>query len=166
MEATLAAFGFLALFAVAGAPALSALGVSLEAFRIAGGIVLFLFALRLIFGEPKHQSDLASVSSLAQTAVFPLAIPSLASPGAMLAATLTSFGAGGEGLGPLLTLALLAAVMLTALALLLAASPIHRVIGDAGAGAISRIMGVVLAAVAVEEVLGAFVSLGALPAIA
>lgn len=163
LEAVGVAFAVLAGFALGGRPLLSLLDVSIESFRAAGGVVLFLFALTLIFGDPKHERDLASAGDLAQTAVFPLAIPSLASPGAMLAATLLAQGGAPGAPGPAATLALLAAVLALAAAILIAAGPLHQAIGDAGAAAISRVMGMILAAVAADEVLGALARMGALP---
>ena len=160
MLAVLTAFGVLAGFATLGRDLLALLEISPESFRIAGGTVLFLFALTLIFGEPKHERDLASRRDIGQAAVFPVAIPSIASPGAMLTATLLAEGEGWAG--AVTTLALLAAVMAATFAILLAAGPLHRVIGDAGAAAISRVMGMILAAIAVDEVLRALVHIGAL----
>jgi multiple antibiotic resistance protein len=155
------AFIVLSGFALIGRDVLDLLDISPESFRIAGGLILFLFALTLVFGEPKHEKDLAGQRDLSQAAVFPLAIPSIASPGAMLAATLLAEEDGAAG-GPLGVIALLAAVMAATLAILLAGPALHRVIGDAGAAAISRVMGMILGAIAVDEVLRAFVHIGAL----
>jgi len=161
IEAVVVAFGVLAVFCLFGGAVLRGLDISVESFRIAGGMVLFLFALTLIFGESKHERDLASAGSIAQSAVFPLAMPSLASPGAMLTVTLLA-EEDQRSVGILWTLGLLAGVMLTALAILLLSGPLHRVIGDAGAAVISRVMGMILAAIAVNEVLLGFVHIGAL----
>jgi multiple antibiotic resistance protein len=158
----LTAFGVLAGFALFGRGLLDLLDISPESFRIAGGLILFLFALTLVFGEPKHERDLASRRDLGQAAVFPLAIPSIASPGAMLTATLLAEGDGVSAAGAVV--AMLAAVLLATFAILLAARPIHRIIGDAGAAVISRIMGMILAAVAVDEVLRALVHIGVIGA--
>lgn len=160
--AVLTAFLVLAGFALFGRDLLALLDISPESFRIAGGMVLFLFALTLILGEPKHERDLAARSDIGQAAVFPVAIPSIASPGAMLTATLLAESEGGAVHGPLGMLALLAAVMAATLVILLLATPLHRVIGDAGAAVISRVMGMILAAIAVDEVLRALVHIGAL----
>lgn len=160
--AVLTAFLVLALFAAVGRQFLDLIDISVESFRIAGGMVLFLFGLTLIFGQPKHEADLASSEGVGQTAVFPIAIPSIASPGAMLTATLLAGGGGDGGLGRLGVIALLAAVMAVTLAILMAAGPLHRVIGDAGAAAITRVMGMILTAIAVDEVLKALIHIGAL----
>ena len=85
-KAIIAAAGILLFFTIAGEYVLSAMGIPLSAFEIAGGIVLFLFALTMIFGEGKARSELRMAKSVTETAIFPLAVPSIASPGAMLAA--------------------------------------------------------------------------------
>jgi len=75
-------------FVIAGELILTAMAIPLEAFQIAGGIVLFLFALTMIFGESKPGADTRLAEGRTETAIFPLAVPSIASPGAMLAAVL------------------------------------------------------------------------------
>lgn len=79
----------LAFFVVAGELILTAMSIPLSAFQIAGGVILFLFALKMIFGDSKPEEELKLYGKdCHETAVFPLAIPSIASPGAMLAAEL------------------------------------------------------------------------------
>lgn len=137
---------------VVGQLLLSAMGIRLVSFQIGGGIVLFLFGLQMIFGagpvggekEPGH--DLA---------VFPLAIPATATPGAILAVILLT----DNGLYSVPTQAMTAAVMLlvlgVTLALLLLSTQIMRVLGNSGASILTRIMGMVLAAFSVELVMDA-----------
>jgi multiple antibiotic resistance protein len=128
----------------------------LPAFQVAGGIVLFLFALTMIFGEGKPEEEIQSARSAANdmdAAIFPLAIPSLASPGAMLAAVLLTENSKFPVREQAITTAIMLSVLLVALALMLGASRVHRWIGDGGASIISRVMGLVLASVAVSNVL-------------
>jgi multiple antibiotic resistance protein len=165
VRAVLTAFCVLAGFMLFGRAVLDALDISLISFEIAGGLVLFVFALQLIFADPKHERDLAAHRNPAEAAVFPLAIPSLASPGAMLTATLTAEEVGSGISGAATGLAMLGAVMASALAILWMAEPLHARIGDAGAALISRVMGMILAAIAVNEVLRALGQLGVIPAI-
>jgi len=73
---------------MAGEVILTAISIPLPAFQITGGIVLFLFALTMIFGESKPEEEVKLVRSARDTAVFPLAVPSIAGPGAMLAAVM------------------------------------------------------------------------------
>ena len=75
-------------FIVLGEIILNAIDIPLPIFQIAGGIVLFLFALTMIFGESKPEEEMSHIKSKDDKAVFPLAMPSLASPGAILAAIL------------------------------------------------------------------------------
>lgn len=90
LRATAASFVVLLFFVVAGQALLQAMEIDLDAFQIAGSIVLFLFALTMIFGEPKAQSEEKEIAtSDVDRSIYPLAIPSIASPGAMLARCLT-----------------------------------------------------------------------------
>lgn len=162
-SAVLIAFLVLMSFILIGQLVLDALGIALPSFQIAGGIVLFLFALRMIFGPGKPEEDLQS-SNHAQTAVFPVAIPSIASPGAMLAVVILTDNNRFSVAEQAVTAGLMALVLLATLVILLAANPLHRLIGDAGASVVSRVMGMVLAAVAVDAVLAGFVSIGVVPA--
>lgn len=144
----------LVFFVAAGEPILRAIDVPLSAFQIAGGIVLFLFALTMIFGPGKPESELAMIEGKADPAVFPLAVPSIASPGAMLAAVLLT----QNDLHGVVEQVQITCVMLTVLfvtwVLLRASGRIHRVVGNSGASVISRVMGLLLAAVAASNVLG------------
>ena len=151
--ASLAAAGILLFFAIAGELVLTAMGIPLPAFQIAGGIVLFLFALSMIFGESKPEEELKIVKAHNETAIFPLAVPSIAGPGAMLACVLLTENARFNLWEQVQTVAMMLAVLLVNLILMLAASSVHRVIGNAGASVISRVMGLILASVAVTNAL-------------
>ena len=140
-------------FVVAGELVLDALGIPLPAFQIAGGIVLFLFAMTMIFGESKPEQELKMGGAGRDAAVFPLAIPSIASPGAMLAAVLQTENASYTLFEQAQIVGVMLAVLLVVLVLLLMSSSIHRLIGTAGASVISRVMWMILASVAVASVL-------------
>lgn len=163
LRAVAISFVVLALFIAAGQIVLDALGLALPSFQIAGGIVLFLFALSMIFGHSKPEDEIAEAERVRQTSVFPVAIPSIASPGAMLAVVVLTDNDRFSVAHQLVTGALMALVLVATLAILLAAVPLYRVLGSTGAAVISRVMGMVLAAVAVDAVLRAFVAVGALP---
>ena len=143
----------LTFFVVAGEIVLTAIEIPLAAFQIAGGIVLFLFALTMIFGDSKPEEEIQMLSKVNETAVFPLAVPSLASPGAMLAAVLLTENSRYSLLEQTITTVSMLCVLLVAMVLMLAASMVHRLIGDSGASIISRVMGLILASVAVSNVL-------------
>lgn len=151
--ATLASAGILVFFVVVGEVILSAMDIPLAAFQISGGIVLFLFALTMIFGESKPEQEVKLATSASDTAIFPLAIPSIAGPGAMLAAVLLTENARYGILEQIQITATMLAVLVVVLLLMLGASWIHRFIGNSGAGVISRVMGLILASVATANTL-------------
>jgi len=135
------------------------MGISLEAFRIFGGLLLFLLALEMVFaresGTRTSSGEAAESRRRADISVFPLAFPFIAGPGA-LATILLWFGplhlAGQAVLfGALLAAAAL--VLAIALALMLLADPLMRVIGVTGANVAARLLGVILGALAVQFVL-------------
>lgn len=163
IRAVIVSFVVLTLFIVLGQVVLDALGLALPAFQIAGGIVLFLFALTMIFGHSKPEEEIAEAERVRQTSVFPVAIPSIASPGAMLTVVILTDNDRFAIAHQAVTTALMALVLAVTLGIMLAASPLLRVIGTTGAAVISRVMGMLLAAVAVDAVLRAFVSIGVLP---
>ncbi|HYM43677.1 MAG TPA: MarC family protein [Steroidobacteraceae bacterium] len=151
--------GILGLFAFGGAAFLQLMGISLEAFRIFGGLLLFLLALEMVFaresGARTSSDEAAENRRRADIAVFPLAFPFIAGPAA-LATILLWFGRiqlpaqAGLFAGLMVAAALVLAVVL---ALLWVAEPVMRVIGVTGANVASRLLGVVLGALAVQFVL-------------
>ena len=149
-------------FIIGGQILLQALGISLPSFQIAGSVVLFLFALTMIFGEPKSEvevAEAASVEHVRRVAVYPLAIPSIASPGAMLGAVLLNDSPHfllGEHLTSVATTVV---VLVATLVLLLAAGRVYKLIGELGVSVLGRIMGLILAAVAVNNMLDAISTL-------
>ncbi|MCU7960400.1 MAG: MarC family protein [gamma proteobacterium symbiont of Bathyaustriella thionipta] len=153
LKATFVSAMILLFFIVAGEPVLTAIDIPLSAFQIAGGIVLFLFALTMIFGDSKPDQEVKLVKSVAETAIFPLAVPSIASPGAMLAAVLLTENNQFNLWEQTQTAAMMLSVLLVVLLLMLAASWIYRFIGNSGASIISRVMGLILASVATASVL-------------
>ncbi|MAD46768.1 MAG: MarC family transcriptional regulator [Oceanospirillaceae bacterium] len=151
--ATLFAALILLFFVIAGEIILDAINIPLSAFQIAGGIVLFLFALTMIFGEGKPEGEKRFIKDGKETAIFPLAVPSIASPGAMLGAVLMTENNRFSLLEQSQTTMMILAVLAIVLVLLLLASYVHRIIGDAGASIVSRVMGLILASVAVNNIL-------------
>jgi len=144
----------LALFALAGAWFIATMGISMAAFRIAGGVMLFLIALEMVFaresGTKTTSEEKTEAQERADISVFPLAFPFIAGPGA-LATVLLTFGTlkpdWALTLGLLVVIAL---VLLITLALLLLTPLVNRVMGVTGAHVVSRLAGVVLAALAVQ----------------
>jgi multiple antibiotic resistance protein len=154
LYAVLVAFAVLVFFVFAGAFVLQKMNVPIRAFQIAGGILLFLVALDMIRGDVRAGPQDAEQSHFG-LAVYPLAIPKIAGPGAMLTAILLTDDDRFNPLGQLVTVGVLALVLLIQLVVLIAAVPISRLIGVAGANVAGRVMGMLLAALSVSMVLSA-----------
>jgi len=153
LRATIAAFVVLLFFVVAGQALLQAMEIDLDAFQIAGSVVLFLFALTMIFGEPKAAAEERDLeTSDVDRSIYPLAIPSIASPGAMLAVVSLTDNSKFNLAEQAETVAQMTLILAVTLVLMLLASRIIKIIGDAGASVISRVMGLILASVAVNGI--------------
>jgi len=156
IRGTVTAAGILAVFAIAGASILNILGISLGAFRIAGGLLLFWIAFEMIF-EKRHERQEKSAERaitkdhISNVAVFPLAIPLIAGPGAISAVILLagSFYAPVERAG-LIGVIIAASVVL--FAFLVIAERIDQFLGDTGRTILTRLLGVILAALSVQFV--------------
>ena len=153
VRAVIVATLVLLFFILVGEPLLESLQIPLPAFQVAGGIVLFIFALTMIFGESKPDEEVHMVRSGNHSAIFPLAIPSIASPGAMMAVVLLTENHQFSVAEQMITTAMLLLVMAVTLTLMLLAPIIQRVIGESGASVISRVMGLILASVATNSIL-------------
>lgn len=140
-------------FMIAGELILNAMEIPLPAFQISGGIILFLFALSMIFGEGKSEQETRLAEAHHETAVFPIAVPSIAGPGAMLTVVLLTENAKFDIWQQVQTSFVLMSVLLVVLLLMLLAGRIDRFIGKAGASVISRVMGLILASAATANVL-------------
>lgn len=153
LMATLVSTLVLVFFVVAGELILNSMTIPLSAFQISGGLVLFLFALSMIFGESKPEEETRLAKNHNETAIFPLAVPSIAGPGAMLASVLMTEDAKYDLWQQTQTALVMVSVLIITLLMMLVASQIHRLIGNAGASVISRVMGIILAAVATSNTL-------------
>lgn len=145
------------LFALGGKLFLSTLGISLDAFRIFGGLLLFLIALEMVFaresGSRTSSREQEEGKQKTDISVFPLAFPFIAGPGS-LATILLAFGAAARD--PLLFSGLMLCVLVALVCVLLtlyAASPLMKMMGVTGANVVNRIFGVVLGALAVQYVI-------------
>ena len=153
-KAALIALSICVLFALVGAKFLDVMGISLSSFRIAGGTLLFLIALEMVFARTSGTRSTTPEKEEAKTrediSVFPLAFPFIAGPGALATILLTA----GElwGKPPLFAgfLAVVALVMAICWGLMLATPRLMRVLGVTGANVTSRLSGVILAALAVQ----------------
>lgn len=144
-------------FALFGADLLDALHIELDAFRIAGGIMLFLIALDMVFEKRTQRRETRAEKvrenpRIEDVAVFPMAMPMLAGPGAIASVMLLESTAAGLE-GTLVVLAALAAVLALTLLALVAASPLMRLFGAQVETVITRLLGVLLAALAAQYVI-------------
>jgi len=152
--ATLVSAAVLIFFVVIGEIILKALSIPLPAFQISGGIVLFLFSLSMIFGDSKPEEELKLfVKSDKQTAIYPIAVPSIASPGAILTAVLLTENAIFSIWEQLQTVLVMLLVLIVVYVLMLLSGYISKVIGSSGASVISRVMGLILSAIATTNIL-------------
>lgn len=155
--ATITSAIILLFFIVMGEIMLTALSIPLPAFQISGGIVLFLFALNMIFGDSKPEEEIKTLDkSHKETAIFPLAMPSIASPGAMLAAVLLTKNTVYTVWEQVQTGLVMLSVLVIVYILLLLSGFISRVIGTSGASVISRVMGLILSSIATTNILIGF----------
>ena len=151
------ASGILLFFALFGEDLLRALGVSLAAFRIAGGIMLFLIALEMVFERrterrEKRADEINATPEHDDISVFPMAIPMIAGPGSI--ASIMLLMARSNGLDQsLVVLGALAAILVLTLVALLTAGPLMRLLGHRIEAMITRILGVILAALAAQFVI-------------
>ena len=155
LKGTLIAAGILLFFALFGEAVLRHFGISLAALRTAGGILLLLIAIDLVFARGSGATTTTDEENKeavakADISVFPLATPLIAGPGAIGAAILLVADAQGEPALIATVVAALLAVLLLNFLLMLAASQVQRLLGVTGLHVVSRVIGVILAALAVQ----------------
>ncbi|NLS28907.1 hypothetical protein S2M10_39200 [Sphingomonas sp. S2M10] len=143
-------------FALFGEPLLRALGISLNAFRIAGGIMLFLIALEMVFEKRterrEDRAEKVKAEDPVDISIFPMAMPMIAGPGSIASVMLLMAQSKGIEQSLVVLSAMLAVLLLCVLALL-AAGPIMRIVGAKIEAVVSRLLGVLLAALAVQFVI-------------
>ena len=154
------------LFAAGGGEVLRLLGIGLPAFRIAGGLLLFLIAIEMVFGKRGKRRERAAERALSERAqdddsdsvheiaVFPIAIPLLAGPGAIATVLLLSAGPHGDSLGGMtLLVGMLLAILVFSLALFLLASHFGGGLGPSVTLVFTRLLGILMAALAAQFIL-------------
>lgn len=154
VRATIIAFGLLAAFLFFGQYLLGVMRIEMLSFQIAGGIILFLFSLTMIFDRGGPEA--AHGDKGHDVAVFPLAMPSIAGPGALLSVVVLTDNNTHSFLQQTLTCVVLVVVLIITLILMLLGERLLKLIGRSGANILSRVMGMILAAVAVQMVYSAF----------
>ena len=157
LRATAIAAIILLIFALFGQQLLGALHIELNSFRIAGGLMLFFIAFDMVFEKRTERREqraekIAATPEIEDVSVFPMAMPMLAGPGAIAAIMLLMNEAEGWGERAEVLLALAAVLAITAAALV-AAGPLIRLLGDKVEAVITRLLGVLLAALAAQYVI-------------
>lgn len=146
----------LLVFALFGEDFLRALGVSLDAFRIAGGIMLFLIALEMVFEKRtqrrEDRAEKVKQDHVEDVSIFPMAIPMIAGPGSIASVMLAIGKSDGWAEGAVV-LGAMAAILALTLAALLAAGPLMRLVGHNVEAVVTRLLGVILAALAAQFVI-------------
>jgi len=148
-------------FAVLGEQLLGALGISLDAFRIAGGVMLFLIAFEMVFEKRTQRREdraqkIIDTPEIEDVSAFPMAMPMIAGPGTIASVMLLQAGSAGID-QTLVVLAALGSILLLTLFALLAAGPLMRLLGQRIEAVITRLLGVVLAALAAQFVIDGLV---------
>jgi multiple antibiotic resistance protein len=176
LRAVLVAFGMLAIFGIVGKPLLAVIGIGLPAFRISGGLLLFLIAVEMLFEKrterrEKRAVDTGSGSAAApggddapDPSVFPLATPLIAGPGALATMILLGGKQQGDVLGITALLSVMIGVLVLTYVFFRAGTIIERLLGHNGVVVVTRLFGILLAALAVQFVLDGLHDIGVLPA--
>ncbi|MCV2889272.1 MarC family protein [Ruegeria aquimaris] len=153
LRACLTAAAILAMFAAFGEAVLGFVGISMPAFRVAGGVLLFLTALDMLFERrTKRREDRAEAEEHADPSVFPLGIPLIAGPGSIATMILLAGQhPGAEGLATVI--AVMLAVLAVVLFLYLISGLLGRLLGKTGLNVVTRLLGMLLAALAVQFIL-------------
>ena len=154
VRSSVIAWVILMFFALLGKPMLHALGISLGSFRIAGGVMLFMIALDMVFERrtKRREERAQSIDGTPEAediSVFPMAMPMISGPGSIASAMLWVSRAD-DAAEVVIVLAAITVVVLLTLVCLLAAGPLMRMIGERIEGVITRILGVILAALAAQ----------------
>ncbi len=160
LRACLTGIGILTLFAFLGEAVLAFVGISMAAFRVAGGMLLFLTALDMLFERrTKRREGQAEEEERPDPSVFLLAIPLIAGPGSIASVILLAGQAPGIG-GMVATLGVATVVLITVFALFLTAGLLERLLGRTGINVVTRLLGMLLAALSVQFVLDGLHSFG------
>ncbi|MFK7943923.1 MAG: MarC family protein [Paracoccaceae bacterium] len=155
--------GILTLFALAGDAVLSFVGISMPAFRVAGGILLFLTALDMLFEKRTERREKRAEDTENDPSVFPLALPLIAGPGSITTIILLMDEHSGDWQGQGMVMGTMFSVLLLAFVLLLLSGPLERLLRRTGVMVVSRVLGMLLAALAVQFVFDGLAEIGVLP---
>lgn len=165
IRASIIAFTILLVFALGGATLLKVLGISLPAFRIAGGLLLFYTAFQMVFAERARQNndlatDAVAIDRVNDLAAFPLAIPLMSGPGSITAVILLDERASGTWQWQMSLVGVIIAVILLCYIVFVLSERIAHLLGKTGTVVLGRMLGVVLAALAAQFVIDGIHALG------
>jgi len=163
LRACVIAAGILTVFGLAGNAVLDSLGISLPAFRIAGGLLLFLIAVDMLFEKRTKRREDRTQDDDHDPSVFPLATPLIAGPGAMAAMILLNTGSGVTWIDKLEIHLVMLGVVLLVLAMFMIGGLIEKALGRTGILVVTRLLGMLLAALSVQFVLDGLMALGVIP---
>jgi len=161
-RAVLVSFGLLALFGLVGEQLLVGMGIGMPAFRISGGLLLFLTAIDMLFERRTARRDRQAAVERPDPSVFPLAMPLIAGPGALAAMILLTSQNSGDPTAILAIHLVMAAVLALTYGLLRAGGVIERALGPTGILVVTRLLGILLAALSVQFVVDGLRDLGVL----
>jgi multiple antibiotic resistance protein len=170
LRGVLVATGILIFFALFGNALLGLFGVSLPALRTAGGILLLLISIDMVFARhsggtgttPEEENEAETREDIS---VFPLAMPLIAGPGSISATILLTTGTGGDQVKWLLVIAAMLIILAVSYVFMLIAIPMQRLLGLTGLSVVSRIIGVLLAALSVQFIFDGIRTSGLIPGI-
>jgi len=163
IAASVISFIILIAFALFGGAILSGLGISLGAFQIAGGILLFAIAFEMIFAKRAERKEKTAKTAVTKDhihniAAFPLALPMIAGPGA-ISATILMANKNPGFLGTIVSAFVILASVIVCYGFMMAAHPIDKLLGETGRSILTRLFGVILAALAVQFVVNGIITL-------
>ena len=172
IRACLTAAGILTVFGLVGEKLLTLIGISVPAFRIAGGVLLFLTALDMLFERrtkrrenKAHEAEHHEEHDEHDPSVFPLAIPLISGPGAIASMILLVGQAGGDWRGFFVVEGIMLAVMFAAFLSLLAAGRVEKILGRTGTLVVTRLLGMLLAALAIQFIVDGIKGSGLIPSL-
>ncbi|MBO6815482.1 MAG: MarC family protein [Rhizobiaceae bacterium] len=157
IRAVIISLCLMTLFLFAGRTILDTLGITIQAFRVAGGLLLFFIAFEMVFGDRQKRKQESTEQALtkdqiANLAVFPLSLPLIAGPGAISAIILLSSSGGGSWEWRIMLFVVMLAVLVLVLFAFIAAEYIDKYMGETGRMILTRLLGVLLAALSVQFV--------------
>lgn len=161
-RAVLVAGAVLIAFALGGGPLLAYLGISLSALRVAGGVLLFRIAVDMVYAQVRRETaeEEAEAREKEDISIFPLAIPMISGPGALASVLLLTSQAHGDPTLTGIVLGAAAAVLVVAWVVLRMAGRLARLVGQTGINVLTRVLGLILTALAVQYVADGLIGLG------